>query len=333
MIFRALHDAGVLGINRRNSEYTLRWNKRRFYPRVDDKLVTKRLCQQAGIPVPTLLATARHEYEARSLLEKLEPYEDFVLKPSRGAMGNGIVVITGRMPGGFRRSGDRFMSHDDFLYHVSGIIAGLYSLAGHLDAAMIEERLVVHPEIAELCWDGIPDVRVIVYRGVPVMAMTRLPTRRSGGRANLHQGAIGAGVDLATGRTHHAVLSNRPVREHPDTGNAIVGRQITAFDRILDIAVRATDPTELGYVGADVVVDARHGPMVLEMNARPGLAIQIANRTGLRPRLDAIDRAWQPGLPVEERVALGRRIAAGVKPTPPPQPERLAAAEAGGEPR
>ena len=41
------------------------------------------------------------------------------------------------------------------------------------------------------------------------MAMLRLPTKASGGRANLHQGAIGAGVDLVTGVTHHAVLKNR----------------------------------------------------------------------------------------------------------------------------
>ena len=45
----------------------------------------------------------------------------------------------------------------------------------------------------------------------------------------------------------------------------------------------------LGYIGVDIVVDVNEGPMLLEANARPGLAIQIANGRGLLPRLEAID--------------------------------------------
>jgi alpha-L-glutamate ligase-like protein len=192
-------------------------------------------------------------------------------------------------------------------------MSGLYSLAGHVDVAMVEECLEVHPSLAALVTEGVPDVRVIVYRGVPVMAMTRLPTRASGGRANLHQGALGVGIDLATGLTTHAMLRNRPVRSNPETGTRLRGHAIPFFERALEIAVSATDQAGLGYVGADVVVDARHGPVILELNARPGLAIQIANRAGLRPRLDAVDRAlgrddsdFEHMLPVAERVALGR---------------------------
>ena len=55
----ALRRLGVLGINRRNVDYTMAWNQRRLYPLVDDKLTTKRLCQEAGIPVPKRLAVAR----------------------------------------------------------------------------------------------------------------------------------------------------------------------------------------------------------------------------------------------------------------------------------
>jgi D-alanine-D-alanine ligase-like ATP-grasp enzyme len=39
----------------------------------------------------------------------------------------------------------------------------------------------------------------------------------------------------------------------------------------------------LGYLGADIVLDHRQGPLLLEANARPGLAIQIANGQGLLP--------------------------------------------------
>jgi alpha-L-glutamate ligase-like protein len=304
-----LRRAGVLGINRRNANYTLRWNRRSLYPLVDDKLETKRVCVRAGIPVPRLLTVARHHFEVRGLLDRLSAEESFVLKPAHGAMGNGIMVIVGRDGDRLLRSGGRPISREAFAYHAAGIISGLYALGGQVDVAMVEERLTVHQSLAELIIEGVPDVRVIVYRGVPVMAMTRLPTRRSGGRANLHQGALGVGVDLATGRTRHAMLSGRPIARNPDTDRSVLDVPIPDFTRILEIAVSATDETGLGYVGADVVVDARLGPVILELNARPGLAIQVANRAGLVPRLDAVDALWKPGRPMLERVELGRAIA------------------------
>lgn len=306
----ALRRAGVLGINRRNAGYTLRWNDRRFYPRVDDKLLTKRLCAAAGIPTPKLLAVARHYFELRTLPAHLAEQRSFVLKPAHGTMGNGVLVVAGRDERHLLRADGRRLSVDDFLYHAASILSGLYALGGQPDVAMVEERLEVHPAFEEIACGGVPDVRVIVFRGVPVMAMTRLPTRRSGGRANVHQGAVAAGIDLVSGETVHAALQDRPVQVHPDTGKALLGRAIPDFDRVLEIAVRATDETQLGYVGADIVVDAQHGPVILELNARPGLAIQLANRAGLLPRLDAVQRKWQAGLPLLERIALGRSIAA-----------------------
>jgi alpha-L-glutamate ligase-like protein len=311
---RNLERMGVLGINRRNADFTLRWNKRSLYPRVDDKLISKRLCLDAGIPVPRLLAVARRHFEIKRLPARLAREPDFVLKPARGAMGNGILVVLGRDGDRLLRPGGRTIDMGDVLYHAASIISGLYALGGHDDVAMVEERLEVHPVLREVTTEGVPDIRVIVYRGVPVMAMTRLPTRSSDGRANLHQGAVGVGIDLATGRTVHAVLRNTPVRRHPDTKRPLLDLELPDFADILEIAVRATDVTGLGYVGADIVVDATRGPLVLEMNARPGLAVQIANRTGLEPRLLAVEQAWRLGMPLAERLALGRHIAAANAP-------------------
>jgi alpha-L-glutamate ligase-like protein len=310
-LLSALRARGVLGINRRNAHYTLLWNPRRFYPLVDDKLETKRLCQQVGIPVPQLYGVARQHFETPRLVKVMVERGDFVLKPVHGAMGNGILVITGRDAEAFRRSGGRRVEVDDLRYHAASIISGLYALGGQPDVAMVEERLVVHPVLAELSPEGAPDVRVVVYRGIPVMAMTRLPTRRSGGRANLHQGAVGAGVDLVSGRIVHAVERTRSVGRHPDSGLPLRGVLLPDFERIVEIAVHATDLTGLGYVGADVVVDVRRGPVILELNARPGLAIQLANMAGLMPRLRAVESLWRPGLTLEQRIALGREIATG----------------------
>jgi alpha-L-glutamate ligase-like protein len=320
MMLDGLRRLGILGINRRNISYTTRCNARRHYPLVDDKLATKRLCEKAGIPVPRLLAVARHHFEMRGLLPALGSCDSFVLKPARGAMGNGILVVFGREQKRFLCAGGREVSHDEFLYHASGIISGLYSLAGRMDAAMVEERLQVDVSLADLAPAGVPDIRVIVYRGIPVMAMMRLPTHRSGGRANLHQGAIGAGVDLVTGITNHAVVHSTSIREHPDSGEELVARKIPCFGRVLEIAVAAADETGLGYLGADVVIDAHQGPMILELNARPGLAIQLANGAGLRPRLETVDERLGPPqrngerhLLVADRVALGQEIADGAR--------------------
>ncbi len=316
MMRDALRRFGVLGINRRNIHYTMKWNDRRHYPLVDDKIATKRLCEAAGIPVPRLLAVANHHFEMRGLLPALADCDSFVLKPARGAMGNGILVLMERKGNGFLSSTGRVYSRDQFLYHASGIISGLYSLAGRADAAMVEERLQIELSLARLSPAGVPDIRVIVYRGVPVMTMMRIPTQRSGGRANLHQGAVGVGVDLVTGITNHAVIRGTPIRENPDNGEELIGRKIQGLGRVMAIAVAASDETRLGYVGADVVIDALSGPMILELNARPGLAIQLANAAGLRPRLEAVDarlgspqRDGEQRLPVVERVALGQEIA------------------------
>src|SRR5690606_16992486 len=102
-VWRALRRHGVLGINARNAEYTLRWNPRRCYPNVDDKLRTKAFCARAGIPSPALLGVARHHFELKALARTLAGLQEFVLKPAHGAMGNGILVIRGR-------AGDRFVT-------------------------------------------------------------------------------------------------------------------------------------------------------------------------------------------------------------------------------
>jgi len=305
-----LRARGILGMNRRNVRYTLAVNERSRYPLVDNKLATKWLCEKAAIPTAKILGIASAQGDVPKLITSLLDQPGFALKPARGAMGNGILVVRGRTEDGrFVRAGGTVLTREDLEFHAASIISGLYALGGQPDEAFAEELLHVDPSFAAIAVDGVPDIRVVVYRGVPAMAMTRLPTRESRGRANLHQGAIGSGVDLATGKLTHAVQHGHPIDRHPDTLEPIGGRRLPHFAKVLEIAVRSADQTGLGYIGADVVVDASHGPLVLELNARPGLAIQLANGAGLSKRLDAIDRELEPGLGWRERIALGASIA------------------------
>jgi alpha-L-glutamate ligase-like protein len=159
------------------------------------------------------------------------------------------------------------------------------------------------PIFDHITFQGVPDIKIIVFLGVPVLAMLRLPTRVSGGKANLHQGAIGAGIDLVTGVTLNAVSHQGMVSEHPDTGNPISGIGIPYWQTMLQTASRCYDLTQLGYLGVDMVLDRIKGPLLLELNARPGLGIQMANGAGLLPRLQLVERYSRKLTTTEERLA------------------------------
>jgi len=305
-IARSLRESGVMGINRRNAEYTLVHNPRERYPLVDDKLETKRLAGEAGVAVPTLYAVVEIEREIRDLAAKLAGYDDFVVKPARGSQGDGIVVIVGRFRDAYRLADGSSMTEADLAFHVSNTLSGVFSLGGQTDRALVEYRVQFDPVFERITYRGVPDIRVIVFLGVPVMAMVRLPTRMSRGKANLHQGALGAGIDMATGTTLSAVWRDKIVDDHPDTGEPVAGVQIPRWDTLLDISARSYELTGLGYVGIDLVLDRTKGPLVLELNARPGLAIQLANRAGLAPRLEAARGAFAALAPVAERVSFAK---------------------------
>jgi alpha-L-glutamate ligase-like protein len=288
-VVRRLRELGILGMNRRNAELILDHNPRARFPLVDDKMRLHRLCRGIGVPTPEVYAEVTSYSQLRRLQDTLGDRSDFVLKPNRGSAGRGVLVVTGREDKGYRRHNGELLRLDDLRQHLSDILSGMYSLGGLADSAVVQQRVRLHPAFAAVCYKGIPDVRVILYRNEPAMAMLRLPTKQSGGRANLHQGGIGTGVELETGVTHHAVQRNRFVDCHPDTGRPVVGMRVPHWEEALQLARRVACAVGLGYLGVDIVVDAIDGPMLLEANARPGLAIQIANGRGLIPRLEAID--------------------------------------------
>ena len=303
-----LRRAGVLGLNCRNSEYTLKYNQRRFYPLVDDKVLCKERLKERNLPVPDLIGVVEFNSQAAHVEELIGNNREFVIKPANGSGGSGILVITDRRADYFLDSDSRLVLKEDLVHHLTNVIGGLYSLGGQPDVAMIESLVHFDPLFAQLTYHGVPDIRVIVFKGYPVMAMTRLPTRMSHGKANLHQGAIGAGIDLATGMTFGGVSGNSLVETHPDTGHRIEGFQVPHWARIMDMAAQCYEAVELGYLGVDIVLDRDLGPLILELNARPGLNIQLANRRGLRERLDAIEALGSRHELPPRRVEWSRRM-------------------------
>ncbi len=305
--FRELGSLGIMGMNRRNISYISRYNDRSLYPLVDNKLKTKRLALEHGVRTPDLLGVVDSQHGVSGLEGLLASLSSFCMKPAKGSGGKGILVVTRADDGSLRRSNGHLLTMTDIQRHASNILAGLFSLGGATDVAVIESLIQVDPMFHRFSFEGVPDMRIIVFRGFPIMAMMRLSCAASNGKANLHQGAVGVGIDISSGRAVRAVRKDRPIQLHPDTGQDLLALQVPQWEELLELACACYDMTGLGYLGVDLVLDRDKGPMLLELNARPGLSIQVANGCGLLPRLRRIEGIAHPmRMPLVERIRYSR---------------------------
>lgn len=276
-------------MNNRNINYIGNLNERKNFPLVDNKLKTKQIAQKHNIAVPELLGFIEYQVQINNFKHYIKNENGFVIKPAQGSGGKGILVIVKTVGDKFIKPNGVELEYSDIKRHISNILSGLYSLGGRNDVAIFEKLVNFDSAFDEFSYEGVPDVRVVVYKGYPALAMMRLSTSNSDGKANLHQGAVGVGIDIKTGKALNAVQFDRPVYIHPDTKKPLKELKIPFWNDILILASRCFDMTNMGYLGADIVIDKDKGPLVLELNARPGLAIQIANGIGAQTRFKKID--------------------------------------------
>lgn len=281
----------LLGMNARNLGYVRSYNRKRGMRVADNKLVCKNILLKNNLPVSLLIGKIRSVDELENFDWNKLP-NSFALKPNRGFGGEGILVVYGRKknrPDAWVKADGSVVTIDDIKTHIRNILDGSFSLSNTPDSAFFEERLKLLKLFKPYAFKGIPDIRVIVFNKVPVMAMLRLPTRSSDGKANLQQGAIGLGIDMATGTTTTAIQGKGQIIEYvPGTRLALSGIKIPYWKQILKMSVQAQEISGLGFLGADVAIDRDRGPVILELNARPGLSIQLANLSGLKERLDRV---------------------------------------------
>ncbi|MBM4055157.1 MAG: alpha-L-glutamate ligase-like protein [Planctomycetes bacterium] len=302
-LIRQFRKVGIVGINRRNLDYVSKYNPRHLYPLVDDKYLTKMLAIKAGINVPELYTVVTINHQAQDIHSILKKHATFVVKPAQGTGGNGVLIINGHSKRGYRTLSRMIISEEALENHILEILSGVFSLGGHPDKVLVEYTVQLDPFFKDLTYQGMPDIRIIVFLGVPIMSMMRLPTHLSNGKANLHQGAIGVGINIATGITTNGVWFNDVITEHPDTGVEISGICLPNWQNLLNLAARCYELSGLGYQGVDIVIDRNKGPMLLELNARPGLNIQIANQKGLLPRLKLVEQHYKELNTLEERIS------------------------------
>jgi alpha-L-glutamate ligase-like protein len=317
--------SSILGLNARTQSFAYRYNSHHGKNIADSKIQTAGVLRDANIPHPKIYKKFRNPGDVTSFDWNNLP-DKFALKPSRGFGGEGIIVVKKRLsnkqissavmknkstnnPIWITTNRER-VTASDLKLHTLDILEGAYSMGNEPDVAFVQEYVGRHPVFRRYAYRGTPDIRIIVFNKVPVMAMLRLPTKESGGRANLHQGAVGVGVDIATGITTKAIWHGDQIVFKPGTERKLRGIKIPNWDQILEMAVSTQIASHLGYIGVDIVLHPEKGPMVLEMNAQPGLQIQLANMEGLRRRLDRVDdlevRDAEHGVKIAKALFAGR---------------------------
>lgn len=305
--YRQMTASGILGMNCRNIDFIGRYNSRKLYPLVDNKLKTKTLALAHGVNVPELIGVIANQHDANQIEAMTANCTGFCIKPAKGSGGKGILVVVRDSQGQMRRSNGQAIAVADIERHISNILAGLFSLGGATDVAVVESLILVDESMRKYTYEGVPDLRVIVFLGFPVMAMMRLSCASSKGKANLHQGAVGVGIDIDRGRAVKAVQGGKSVTRHPDTNQDLSELVVPQWLAMLELACACYDMTGLGYLGVDLVLDKTRGPLLLELNARPGLSIQVANNAGLLPRLRFIEGLEHTStFSISERVAFSR---------------------------
>ena len=331
--------SGVLGINSRNLLYIKPSLTKRVARILDNKILTKKILSKKGIPVPETFSSISSPKELAEFEWNSIP-SSFALKPNRGLGGEGILIVFAKKkensqdlrnieildpaswkimrvfgkrnhePAWIKADGSTVML-SDIKNHILNIVDGTFSMGNLPDTAFFEERIKILKLFKDYSFRGIPDIRIIVYNSIPVMAELRIPTKESEGKANLHLGAIGVGVDIGTGITTHAVHHDRAINCVPGSRLVLRGIKIPGWNEILELAIRAQRAVGSQFVGADISIDRDRGPIILELNARPGLSIQIANMAPLRERLERIH-----GLNVEtskKGVKIARDLFGGVQ--------------------
>jgi alpha-L-glutamate ligase-like protein len=280
---------GILGLNARNLDYVIKKHGQRLDV-ANNKLLTKKILQGAGLPMPETYLVIRNKNDFNKFNWDLP--KSFVIKPSRSLGGEGVLIIYGKKKNipVWIKAGQRLIDLEEIKYHVYNILEGNFSPKEKEDKAIFEERVKLHPAFKPYTFKGgIPDVRVIVYQKIPIMAQLRLPTEESEGRSNLHLGGIGVGIDLKTGVTTTSIIHDRFIDKIPGTRHILSGIQIPYWKDVLQIAALAQKHAGIDLLGIDIAIDREKGPMIFEINSRPGIAIQMANQSPLRERLKRIE--------------------------------------------
>ncbi len=278
--FKIKNPHGVIGINKRNIQLIHPNNNKKHYPLADDKVKAKTILHNNDISCAETYTVITSIGEVKKKWANCkDAYSSLAIKPANGYGGNGIKILKKSKTGQWK-SGGKPISEEEIHYHITSIVSGIFSMSNS-DSCLIEECIIAHPFFSEIYKSGVPDFRVITLKGTPVIAMLRMPTSKSDGKANLHQNGVGIGVNIETGTLTQVFDGTNYSNCHPDNPNQVYGKIIPYWDDILKLSVETAMVFPLDYMGIDIVIDKHKGPQIMEVNIRPGLEIQKVNQCGM----------------------------------------------------
>ena len=272
-----------LGINNRNLGYIYPGNLRKYHKLANDKSLTKVILEQNDLACPETYAIIDSLGEIETAWKSVTHLSELVIKPGRGHGGNGILILKKKQ--GKWYSGKNRIKDDEIYYHIANIIYGTFALSDQ-DVAIIEEFIFPPQFFRDIYADGVPDIRIILHKNRPVLSMLRMPTSISKGKANLHQGGLAIGIDMLSGTLTEAFNGKKYYDFHPDSLVEIKGKVLPYWNELVQLSIATSEVFPLDYLGIDIILDRQKGPLVMEINLKPGLGIQLANKKGLKSLLE-----------------------------------------------
>jgi len=312
----------ILGNNARNLLYIKKFNDKKAIRLANNKLETKNFLSERGIPFAKTYWIISNRNELYDFDFSYLPKKTFVIKPNQWSKWEWILIVknvtkkemiynnkNNNIINKFEKRRTRHIPYKTIpnnkseIYHIWNreindptfrrylldIIDWKYSMTMWNDKVIIEEKLNPWELFKDFCERWLADIRVVVFNLVPIATMIRVPTKYSGGKANLAQWWLGLGIDIGSGKITSMSRKNKIyTRKFPKEFAHFFGKQIPYRKDILFLSSKAQYYVNLGYLALDRVI-TNEWPKLLEINARAGLEVQKVTNTPLEKILWKIE--------------------------------------------
>ena len=319
---------GILWINARNLSYIKKFNWKKEIRLANDKLATKKFLSERWIPFAKTYEVIRDRKQLFDIDFGKLPSENFVIKPNRWSKWKWIYVVKylwnenneeliinneewrqswnyiKKLGVKLRKMVDKvqnmpnfpckykiwnsIVSDNDLRRYILDDLDGKNSMTNGNDKVIVEEKLVPWDTFKEFCKFWLADMRIIVFNLVPVWAMVRIPTEKSGWKANLASWGIWAGIDIWTWIIKSVYVNHKSyTKKFPEEYKRLKWIKIPYRDDILLWSSKIQYFVNLWYLALDWVI-TDDGPKLLEINARAGLELQNITWVKLAKVLDKI---------------------------------------------
>ena len=194
---------------------------------------------------------------ADDLAAFLDKYSDIIAKPLEGSSGQGIERFT----------------KEHWAQDVPAFLGELLDK----NIGIIEERVIQHPKMMELCPTSVNTIRIATLLGDKKQGIVYAFLRIGNGRVmdNVDCGGMAARVDLDSGKllTVGADKQGNTFTEHPMTHTPIIGFEVPYFAEAKEMCLRAAQKVpQMRFVAWDVAV-TENGPVFIEGNSFPSHAV------------------------------------------------------------